>query len=239
MNSPTHPEASLQGTPVEIKAAGVTLFGELGNAPQQDEATFRRGIVIFAHGSGSSRHSPRNQFVARVLEEHGFTTLLLDLLTDEESCVISKRFDISLLTTRLVEVITWVRCQPQLQQFSIGLFGASTGAAAALRAAAAAHAHVDAVVSRGGRTDLTGASLSQVRAATLLIVGSDDKDVLALNKETLAELSCEKRLAVIPGATHLFEEQGALDDVAHLAAYWFKNFVRPGIRGEERPGAPA
>jgi putative phosphoribosyl transferase len=115
------------------------------------------------------------------------------------------------------------------------LFGASTGAAAALRAAAAAHAHVDAVVSRGGRTDLTGASLSQVRAATLLIVGSDDKDVLALNKETLAELSCEKRLAVIPGATHLFEEQGALDDVAHLAAYWFKNFVRPGIRGEERP----
>jgi putative phosphoribosyl transferase len=227
MNSSIHNKPSSPVTPVEIKAVGVTLFGELGNAPHLGDSTGRRGIIVFAHGKGSSRRSPRNQFVARVLEEHGFATLLLDLLTEEESYVISKRFDISLLTLRLAQAIDWVRSQPQLRHLPIGLFGASTGAAAALRAAATAHAQVSAVVSRGGRTDLTGSLLAQVRAATLLIVGSEDKDVLALNQETLADLSCEKRLAVIPGATHLFEEQGALDDVAHLAAYWFKTHISP------------
>lgn len=221
---------------VIIQAAGVALAGELGNAPEVLGSAARRGIIIFAHGSGSSRLSPRNQAVASVLEEHGFATLLLDLLTEEEQYVISKRFDISLLTTRLVEVLHWAREQPLLRQLPTGLFGASTGAAAALRAAAVAHSIVLAVVSRGGRTDLTGPLLTQVRAATLLIVGSEDKDVLTLNQDTLAQLRCEKRLAVIPGATHLFEEQGALDDVAHLAAYWFKNHLIP-VATSERPAA--
>lgn len=213
-------------TPVSIGAAGVQICGELGNMPMPFGATDCKGVVIFAHGSGSSRHSPRNQFVAGVLEEHGFTTLLLDLLTEEEQYVISKRFDIALLTTRLVESIHWVRAQPYLRDAPIGIFGASTGAAAALRAAAVLRESVQAVVSRGGRTDLTGPLLPQVRVATLLIVGAEDREVLALNQQALAELTCQKRLAVIPGATHLFEEQGALDDVAHIATYWFKNHLR-------------
>jgi putative phosphoribosyl transferase len=225
-------QSSLQRDEVSVSAAGVQLAAELGNV--RDNRTYRRGIVVFAHGSGSSRLSPRNQFVARTLEEHGFVTFLLDLLTEDEQYVISKRFDISLLTTRLVEVIHWVRQQPLLEALPIGLFGASTGAAAALRAAAVAHASVGAVVSRGGRTDLTGPLVSQVRAPTLLIVGSEDRDVLALNQETLARLSCDKRLAIIPGATHLFEEQGALDDVAHLAAHWFRNHLKLRFE-EERP----
>lgn len=208
-----------------IQAAGAELALELGNAPLQGDIGQRRGVVVFAHGSGSSRLSPRNQFVAGILESHGFVTVLLDLLTDDEQYVISKRFDIALLTTRLVEAMRWVSEHPILKDLPMGLFGASTGAAAALRAAAVAHSRVMAVVSRGGRTDLTGALLSQVRAPTLLIVGSEDRDVLVLNQESLAKLSCEKRLAIIPGATHLFEEQGALDDVAHLAAYWFKNYL--------------
>jgi pimeloyl-ACP methyl ester carboxylesterase len=227
---------SRQGTPVAIKAAGVSLAGDVGNAPQDKSGSARRGVVIFAHGSGSSRLSPRNQFVAAVLEEHGFTTLLLDLLTEEEQYVISKRFDIALLTTRLVEVLHWVSENELLKQLPVGVFGASTGAAAALRAAAVAPSRVTAVVSRGGRTDLTGPLLKQVRAATLLIVGSEDKEVLELNQETLAQLSCQKRLAVIPGATHLFEEHGALDDVAHLAAYWFKNHLTQRAL-EDRPSA--
>lgn len=227
---PHNPDsASQQRNSVSVSAAGVQLAAELGNAP--DTKTYRRGVIIFAHGSGSSRLSPRNQFVARTLEDHGFVTLLLDLLTEEEQYVISKRFDISLLTTRLVEIIHWVREQPLLRALQIGLFGASTGAAAALRAAAVAHASIAAVVSRGGRTDLTGPLVSQVRAPTLLIVGSEDRDVLTLNQETLARLVCEKRLAIIPGATHLFEEQGALDDVAHLAAHWFRNHLA-ALRGE-------
>ena len=213
--------------PVAISAAGVEICGELGNAPSAFGVTDCRGVVVFAHGSGSSRHSPRNQFVAGVLEEHGFATLLLDLLTEDEQYVISKRFDIALLTTRLVEAIHWVREQPKLREAPIGIFGASTGAAAALRAAAVMEESVQAVVSRGGRTDLTGPLLSQVRAATLLIVGAEDREVLALNQQSLAELTCDKRLAVIPGATHLFEEQGALDDVAHIATYWFKTHLRP------------
>jgi putative phosphoribosyl transferase len=220
INNPTKHSQS-----VEIQAAGVTLALELGNAPHYAAALDRRGVVVFAHGSGSSRLSPRNQFVAGVLEDHGFVTVLIDLLTEDEQYVISKRFDISLLTTRLVEAIHWVASDPFIKHLPIGLFGASTGAAAALRAAAVVKQRVMAVVSRGGRTDLTGPLINQVQAATLLIVGSEDRDVLALNQESLARLTCEKRLAIIPGATHLFEEQGALDDVAHLAAYWFKNHL--------------
>jgi putative phosphoribosyl transferase len=171
-----------------------------------------------------------------VLEDHGFVTLLLDLLTEEEQYVISKRFDISLLTTRLVEAIHWVGNDATIKHLPVGLFGASTGAAAALRAAAVMKSRVLAVVSRGGRTDLTGPLIKQVQAPTLLIVGSEDRDVLALNQESLARVTCEKRLAVIPGATHLFEEQGALDDVAQLAAYWFKShLISSGKRSEEQP----
>jgi dienelactone hydrolase len=174
--------------------------------------------------------------VAGVLEEHGFTTLLLDLLTEDEQYVISKRFDIALLTTRLVEAIHWARNdESRLEGLPIGLFGASTGAAAALRAASVVGEGVSAVVSRGGRTDLTGALIRQVHVPTLLIVGSEDRDILKLNQLTLAELDCEKRLAIVSGATHLFEEQGALDDVAHLATYWFKGHLAAVKPREFRP----
>jgi putative phosphoribosyl transferase len=237
MSNSSKSDRSRHTLEVTIRVGEATIVGDLANPPPVGQPEARGGVVIFAHGSGSSRHSPRNQFVARILEEHGFSTLLLDLLTEDEQYVIAKRFDISLLTLRLTEVIQWVRNNQILSQLAIGLFGASTGAAAALRAAAVAHANILAVVSRGGRTDLTGPLISQVRAATLLIVGSEDKDVLALNQETLQELSCVKRLAIIPGATHLFEEQGALDDVAHLAAYWFKTHVITKQQ-QIRPSAP-
>jgi pimeloyl-ACP methyl ester carboxylesterase len=167
--------------------------------------------------------------------------LLLDLLTEDEQYVISKRFDIALLTTRLVEAIHWVRQdEPRLVGLPVGLFGASTGAAAALRAAAIIGEGVDgmgisAVVSRGGRTDLTGSLIKRVRAPTLLIVGSEDRDVLKQNQLSLAELECDKRLAIVSGATHLFEEQGALDDVAHLATYWFKGHLSAVSHREFRP----
>ena len=219
---------------VVIRTAGVQIAGELGNTPVLGSTEHRRGVVVFAHGSGSSRRSPRNMFVAKILQDHGFVTLLLDLHTTDEQYVKSKRFDLELLTTRLTEAIHWVRSHPLLQHLSIGLFGASTGAAAALRAAAVAHSSITAVVSRGGRVDLTGPLIGQVRSPTLLIVGSEDKDVLEMNQASLTQLVCEKRLAVIPGATHLFEEHGALDDVAHLAAYWFKNYLHPGAQ-EGRP----
>lgn len=227
MSVSSHTQQLRHTSLVTIQAAGVEIHGELGNAPRLGEIRPSSGMIVFAHGSGSSRHSPRNQFVAGVLEEHGFTTLLLDLLTEEEQYVISKRFDIALLTTRLVEAVHWVCSNIQLGTLAIGLFGASTGAAAALRTSAIVGPRVSAVVCRGGRTDLTGSLLAQVRAATLLIVGAEDREVLALNQQTLAELTCEKRLAVIPGATHLFEEQGALDDVAHIATYWFKSHMGP------------
>jgi putative phosphoribosyl transferase len=231
MSAFSHARPQRRTSEIAICAAGVELCGELGNAPLATDLSSGSGIVVFAHGSGSSRHSPRNQFVAGVLEEHGFATLLLDLLTEEEQYVISKRFDIALLTTRLVEAVHWIRDNNQLRSLPVGLFGASTGAAAALRTAAVARHSISALVCRGGRTDLTGPLLHQVRVPTLLIVGSEDREVLALNQQTLAELQCEKRLAVIPGATHLFEEQGALDDVAHIATYWFKSHMglRPSI----------
>jgi putative phosphoribosyl transferase len=227
MSAFSHASPQRRTSEIVIRAAGIELCGELGNAPLSTDLNQGTGIVLFAHGSGSSRHSPRNQFVAGVLEEHGFSTLLLDLLTEDEQYVISKRFDIALLTTRLVEAVHWIRDNNQLRHLPIGLFGASTGAAAALRTAAVARHSINAVVCRGGRTDLTGPLIKQVRVATLLIVGSEDREVLALNQQTLAELQCEKRLAVIPGATHLFEEQGALDDVAHIATYWLKSHIAP------------
>jgi pimeloyl-ACP methyl ester carboxylesterase len=221
---------------VKISAAGVELEGVLANLPDpESNQQARGGVVIFAHGSGSSRRSPRNKFVASVLHEHGFITLLLDLLSDQEQSIISKRFDIALLTTRLSEAVYWTRSLPSIGSLPIGLFGASTGAAAALRVAAVSDQSIMAVVSRGGRTDLTGPLISRVRAPTLLIVGSEDRDVLELNQRSLAQLTSAKRLAIIPGATHLFEEQGALADVAHLAAYWFRSHLSSELQPSQMP----
>jgi putative phosphoribosyl transferase len=217
---------------VTIPAAGAVIAGDVAG----DGITAAPlGMIVFAHGSGSSRMSPRNQYIASILRQHGFVTLLLDLLTADEQYMLSRRFDIALLTTRLAEAVRWVREQPNFSDTPIGLFGASTGAAAALRVAAVASAAIRAVVSRGGRTDLTGPLVTKVKAPTLLIVGGEDRDVLELNQQTLSELTCEKRLAIIPGATHLFEEPGALDDVGHLAAYWFRNHVGTTLT---RPHAP-
>lgn len=182
-------------------------------------------LVLFAHGSGSSRHSPRNRSVAAALNEAGLATLLFDLLTPEEERIDRQtralRFDIDLLANRLTGAVDWVGSQASLRDLRIGLFGASTGAAAALIAAAHRPDAVGAVVSRGGRPDLAGEALSKVRAPTLLIVGGKDPTVVSLNRTAGARLMAENRLAIIPGATHLFEESGALEEVARLACDWF------------------
>ena len=180
-----------------------------------------RGMVVFAHGSGSGRFSPRNQFVARFLEEGGIATLLVDLFTEEEAADREKVFDIDLLADRLLANARWLGKQPETKNFSLGYFGASTGAAAALQAAARAYDKVAAIVSRGGRPDLASKYLSRVKAPTLLIVGGEDKVVLALNKRAYHDLPCVKELVIVPGATHLFEEPGALEEVARLARDWF------------------
>jgi putative phosphoribosyl transferase len=180
------------------------------------------GIVLFAHGSGSSRLSPRNNYVARVLRDAKIATLLLDLLTQEEDQVYRTRFDISLLTQRLQTASDWLRQQNDTRSLPLGLFGASTGAAAALQLAALSGPAVAAVVSRGGRPDLAGQSaLEKVTAPTLLIVGGRDDVVIELNRTAYAVLNCEKELVIVPGATHLFEEPGALETVAELARDWF------------------
>jgi len=179
------------------------------------------GVVVFAHGSGSSRLSPRNNAVAARLEEHGLATLLFDLLTPAESRDRRNVFDIGLLARRLVGATSWVRDDPRLQDLDIGLFGASTGAAAALVAAATVPEWIGAVVSRGGRPDLAGDALPRVEAPTLLIVGGADVQVLELNRQALAMMRGPHELVVVPGAGHLFEEPGALQQVAELAAGWF------------------
>lgn len=183
------------------------------------------GVVVFAHGSGSGRFSPRNQFVARDLQEGGLATLLIDLLTEDEAEDRRKVFDISLLASRLQSVANWLRQEPATQTLRIGYFGASTGAAAALLAAAQQPELIDAVVSRGGRPDLALNDLPDVEAPTLLIVGGDDNGVLQLNVEALEYLHCTKDLAVIPGATHLFPEPGALEEVARRANAWFTRYL--------------
>jgi putative phosphoribosyl transferase len=180
-----------------------------------------KGVVAFAHGSGSGRFSPRNQFVARVLQEAGLATLLLDLLEETEAEDRDKVFDIELLAERLHDAALWLRQEPQTRALRLGYFGASTGAAAALVAAARVPSGVGAVISRGGRPDLAGDYLCGVMAPTLLIVGGDDDPVIALNEEALRILSCPKQLVIIPGATHLFPEPGALEEVARLAKDWF------------------
>jgi dienelactone hydrolase len=184
------------------------------------------GVVLFAHGSGSSRHSPRNQFVARTIREGGVGTLLFDLLTREEEAVDAYtgelRFNIKFLAQRLVDATKWLRGQPATENLRIGYFGSSTGAAAALIGAVELSDIVAAVVSRGGRPDLAGGALPHVKAPTLLIVGGNDDVVIGLNEEAYAQLTCEKELKIIPGATHLFEEPGTLEQVAQLASDWFK-----------------
>ena len=201
---------------VKISTNGIKLEGALvipSNA---------QGVVLFAHGSGSSRHSPRNNFVAQVLQSVGMGTLLMDLLTKEEDSIYQNRFDIELLTWRLEHATQWLIDQPQTKLLQVGYFGASTGAAAALQAAATFGASIGAVVSRGGRPDLAMSALDRVQSPTLLIVGGLDDIVIDLNREAYDKIKAEKHLAIIPGATHLFEEPGALQEVARLAADWFK-----------------
>lgn len=183
------------------------------------------GLVVFAHGSGSSRKSPRNNFVAEVLRDHDVGTFLFDLLTEEEDQEYETRFDIDLLTRRLLEATEWLRQHDERRASNLGYFGSSTGAAAALRAAARRGDDVGAVVSRGGRVDLASEQLAEVTAPTLFVVGGADTEVLELNREGLDELTCTKELAVVEGAGHLFEGPGELEEVAELAAEWFQRHL--------------
>jgi dienelactone hydrolase len=208
---------------VSVTAGKVKLEG---NLVIPDAAT---GIVLFAHGSGSSRHSPRNRYVAGILQNAGLATLLIDLLTSEEEEIDLRtrhlRFDIGLLASRLVGATDWLTQNPNTSQLKVGYFGASTGGGAALVAAAQRPETVKAVVSRGGRPDLAGAALPYVKAPTLLIVGGYDLPVIAMNEDALEQLRSQKRLEIIPRATHLFEEPGALEEVARLASEWFTHYL--------------
>ena len=206
--------------------SGPTLEGDL---LVPDGAT---GVVLFAHGSGSSRFSSRNRYVAQYLREGGLGTLLIDLLTPQEEAVDNRtahlRFDIDLLADRLVGAIEWLSRQPSTSKLRVGMFGASTGGGAALVAAARVPDRVAAVVSRGGRPDLAGAALPKVKAPTLLIVGGDDVPVIGMNREAYDQMRCERRMEIVPGASHLFEEPGTLERVAELAREWFVRYLGTG-----------
>lgn len=210
---------------IVIPVKGAELAGML------EVAADTAGLVIFAHGSGSSRHSPRNQFVAHVLHDAGVGTLLFDLLTPQEEQAEARshrlRFDIPLLANRLIEATRWALDRASSRDLNVGYFGSSTGAGAALVAAARLPGDIQAVVSRGGRPDMAGDALSEVQAPTLLLVGANDLEVLALNEEAYGNLNCEKALRRIPGASHLFEEPGALELVARMASEWFVNHLQP------------
>jgi putative phosphoribosyl transferase len=213
-------EASREESLVRVTAGSVTLEGNLG-VPEG-----ARGVVLFAHGSGSSRHSSRNRFVARLLREAGLATLLIDLLTTEEEAVDVRtahlRFDIGMLAERLVGATDWLKQNEDTSDLRVGYFGASTGGGAALVAAAEKAGAVGAVVSRGGRPDLAGEALPHVRTPTLLVVGGNDVPVIGMNEEAMARMgNAEVRLEIVPGATHLFEEPGTLEEVARLARDWF------------------
>ena len=221
---------------LEIPAGRVALEGSLSIPPGAS------GIVLFAHGSGSSRRSSRNVHVAHILQAAGMATLLFDLLTRAEEDVDvdtrQHRFDIPLLAERLMHATQWLDTQTELDHPRLGYFGASTGSAAALMAAATLGERVSAVVSRGGRPDLAGEALDRVTAPTLLIVGGADSDVIELNRHAFEHLGCEKRLAIVPRATHLFEEPGTLDEVARLAAEWFARYLHaPASARGDRPDA--
>ena len=209
---------------VHVPAGAVSLEGNLlipGLAT---------GVVLFAHGSGSSRFSSRNRYVAEVLREGGMGTLLLDLLTQEEELVDTRtahlRFDIELLADRLVAAVQWLAREKATERLKVGLFGASTGAGAALVAAARLPDRISAIVSRGGRPDLAGAALPNVKAPTLLIVGGDDKPVIQMNQQAYERMTAPREIVIVPGATHLFEEPGALETVARLARDWFQRYLR-------------
>ena len=212
--------------PVRVSAGIVTLEGDL-SIPKDAQ-----GIVVFAHGSGSSRLSPRNRRVAEQLRQAGLATLLFDLLTKQEETVDMRtghlRFDIPLLARRLVDATDWVQQDEDTRDLPVGYFGASTGAAAALMAAVERPLVVKAVVSRGGRPDLAASALPEVEAPTLLFVGGQDFAVIDLNRDALRHLKAEKQLVIVPGATHLFEEPGALEEVARLAAEWFRKYLKRG-----------
>lgn len=208
-----------------IPAGNVALAGDL------ILPTNAGGIVLFVHGSGSSRHSSRNQFVASVLQSAGIGTLLFDLLTEGEEAIDLRtrhfRFDINLLAQRLVEVTRWIQQQPQTSHLKVGYFGASTGGAAALVAAAELSNQISAVVSRGGRPDLAGEALARVSTPTLLLVGGWDTPVIGMNRDAYEKMHCEKAMKVIPAASHLFEEPGKLEMVAQLSVEWFLHFMPP------------
>jgi putative phosphoribosyl transferase len=214
---------------VQIRSGAAMLHGDL-SIPAEAQ-----GVVLFAHGSGSSRHSPRNQFVARTIREAGVGTLLFDLLTPEEEAIDARtrdlRFDIGLLAGRLIDAAYWIK--GELDYLSVGFFGSSTGAGAALVAAAELGETVKAIVSRGGRPDLAGPALPEVKGATLLIVGGLDYPVIRMNEEAYRLLRCEKELKIVPGATHLFEESGTLEEVARLAAGWFQKHLRSDRNANE------
>lgn len=212
-------KTALKYTSVNINLGGLVLKGNL-TVPEN-----AIGIVIFSHGSGSSRLSPRNNFVAEVLQEKGLATLLFDLLTENEDRIYENRFNIDLLTLRLIDVTQWVQQQHETKGLSIGYFGASTGAASALRAAAFYGKEIKAVVSRGGRPDMALKDLHRVTAPTLLIVGGWDDVVIELNKEAYQKLQCERNLKIVPNATHLFEEAGKLEEVARISANWFASHL--------------
>ena len=227
----------MEQRPVHVAAGAVTLQGDLnlpGNA---------RGIVLFAHGSGSGRFSPRNRYVAELLNQAGLATLLVDLLTAEEEAIDMRtahlRFDIGLLADRLIGATRWLKREPATRDLHIGYFGASTGAGAALVAAAELPDAIGAIVSRGGRPDLAGDALPRVSAPTLLIVGGNDPEVLELNRLALAQMRCERQLVVIPRATHLFEEPGTLNEAARLARDWFLRYLDPAKGDQSREGAAA
>lgn len=208
-----------EATTVKIPADSVELEGIL-TLPKR-----AKGIVVFAHGAGSSRFSPRNILVATVFHKHGIATLLFDLLTEEEDSVYENRFNIDLLTERLMAVTTWLIKKPETKGLKIGYFGSSTGSASALRAAAVLGKQISAIVSRGGRPDITGKNITRVRTPTLFIVGGADYGVIELNEQAYAQLNCKKELKIVAGATHLFEESGALEEVARLAADWFERYL--------------
>ena len=230
MDRPT--QSHSEALEVSVTTGSVMLEGNL-TLPKD-----ARTIVLFAHGSGSSRHSPRNRYVAQLLNEAKLATLLVDLLTPDEEAIdlrtMQIRFDIDLLAERLVGVTDWLTENRDTRHLRLGYFGASTGAAAALVAAATRPKVVGAVVSRGGRPDLAGPALEHVRAPTLLIVGGNDLQVIDLNRWAFSQLRCEKQLAIVPNATHLFEEPGALDEVARLAREWFVRYLSAT---EERAGS--
>ena len=200
---------------VKITLTELVLEGILGLPPDP------RGVIVFAHGSGSGRLSPRNNFVARHLQQNGFATLLLDLLTPDEAEDRRNVFDIDLLADRLLLTKSWLEQEPRTKKLGVGYFGASTGAGAALQAAARKPSNIRAVVSRGGRPDLAETYLPSVAAPTLLIVGGWDEPVIEMNRSAFELLSCEKKLIIVPGATHLFEEPGTLEQVADRACTWF------------------